>query len=129
MTWLVWRQYRAQAAIASVLLVAAAAVILADGFQIASHWHSILVTCSGNSACLQQQGPLVNGVVSDLPDISLIVPAVLGMLWGRPGCSPRAPSARPGWWCRRDGARCITRFRPPARSCFPWSRDPSLALR
>lgn len=90
MTWLVWRQYRAQGAIASVLLAAAAAVILADGFQIASHWHSILVTCSGNSACLQQQAPsgaprrLVNGVVSDLPYLSLIVPVVLGMLWGAP---------------------------------------------
>ncbi len=84
MTWLVWRQYRAQAAIASVLLAAAAAVMLVDGFQIASHWHSILVRCSGNSTCLQQQAPLVNGVVSDLPYLSLIVPAVLGMLWGAP---------------------------------------------
>ena len=83
MTWLVWRQYRAPGAIAVALLAAAAAVILADGFQIASHWHSILVACSGNSACLQQQ-PLVNGVVSDLPYLSLIVPAVLGMLWGAP---------------------------------------------
>ena len=62
MTWLVWRQYRAQAAIASVLLAAAAAVILADGFQIASHWHSILATCAGNSACLRQPTTLVNGV-------------------------------------------------------------------
>jgi hypothetical protein len=84
MTWLVWRQYRAQGAIAAALLAAAAAVILADGFQIASHWHSILVRCSGNSTCLQQQSALVNGVVSDLPYISLIVPAVLGMLWGAP---------------------------------------------
>jgi len=84
MTWLVWRQYRAQGAIAAALLAAAAAVILADGFQIASHWHSILVTCSGNSTCLEQQGPLVNGVVSDLPYLSLVVPAVLGMLWGAP---------------------------------------------
>jgi hypothetical protein len=84
MTWLVWRQYRAQGAIASLLLAAAAAVILADGFQIASHWHSILVACHGNSACLKQQNPLFNGVVSDLPDISLLVPVVLGMLWGAP---------------------------------------------
>ncbi len=84
MTWLVWRQYRAQGAIAAVLLAAAAAVILVDGFQIASRWHSILVTCAGNSACLQQQAPLVNGVVSDLPYISLLVPVVLGMLCGAP---------------------------------------------
>jgi hypothetical protein len=84
MTWLVWRQYRTQGAIASVLLAAAAAVILVDGFQVASHWHSILVTCAGNGACLSQQGPLVNGVVSDLPYLSLILPVVLGMLWGAP---------------------------------------------
>jgi hypothetical protein len=83
-TSLVWRQYRAQAAVAVALLAAAAAVILADGLQIASHWHSILLACAGNSACLQQQPPLVNGVVSDLPYLSLIVPAVLGMLWGAP---------------------------------------------
>ena len=68
--------------IAFVLLAAAAAVILADGFHIASHWHSILVTCAGNSACLQQQAPLVNGVLSDLPYISLLVPAVLRVVKG-----------------------------------------------
>jgi ABC-2 family transporter protein len=84
MTWLVWRQYRAQGAIALALLAAFTAVILADGFQLASHWHSILVTCAGKSACVQQQGPLVNGVVSDLPDVSLFVPTVLGILWGAP---------------------------------------------
>lgn len=84
MTWLVWRQYRAQGAIAAVLLAAFAAVIVADGFRIASDWHSMLVTCAGNSACLQQQAPLVNGVVSDVPYFGLIVPVVLGMLWGGP---------------------------------------------
>jgi hypothetical protein len=83
MTWLVWRQYRAQGAIAFALLAVFAVVIGVDGFQIAAHWHSMLVTCAGNSACLQQQG-LVNGVVSDLPYISLVVPAVLGMLCGAP---------------------------------------------
>jgi hypothetical protein len=84
MTSLVWRQYRAQGAIAFVLLAAFAAVIVVDGFQIASHWHAILAACAGNSACLQQHEPLVNGMVSDLPDISLIVPTVLGILWGAP---------------------------------------------
>jgi hypothetical protein len=84
MTWLVWRQYRAQGAIAFVLLAAFAAAILVDGFHVASEWHAMLVACAGNSACLQQRGPLVNGVVSDLPYVSLIVPVVLGMLWGAP---------------------------------------------
>jgi hypothetical protein len=84
MTWLVWRQYRATAAISAVLLAALAAVVLVDGFQIASRWHSILVTCAGESGCLHQQPNLVNGVISDLPYICLIVPAALGMLWGAP---------------------------------------------
>jgi hypothetical protein len=84
MTWLVWRQYRAQAAIAAVLLAAFAAVILVDGFRIASRWHSILLTCAGHSTCPQQQPTLVNGVVSDVPYLSLIVPVVLGMLCGAP---------------------------------------------
>ena len=84
MTWLVWRQYRASGAIALALLAALAAVIIADGVQIAARWHSVLVTCAGSSACLEQQPTLVNGVVSDLPYLCLIVPAVLGMLWGAP---------------------------------------------
>jgi hypothetical protein len=84
MTWFVWRQYRAQAAIASVLLAALAAVVLADGFQIASRWHSVLVSCAGNGGCLEQAPTLVNGVMSDFPYFTLVVPVVLGMLWGAP---------------------------------------------
>jgi hypothetical protein len=84
MTWLVWRQYRAQGAIAFALLAAFAVVMLVDGFQIASHWHSMLTACSGSTACLQQQPPLVSAVVGDLLELSLIVPAVLGALWGAP---------------------------------------------
>ena len=84
MTWVVWRQYRAPGAIALALLAALAAVIIADGVQIAARWHSILVACAGNSACVQLQPALVNGVVSDLPYLCLIVPPVLGMLWGAP---------------------------------------------
>ena len=84
MTWLVWRQYRAQGAIAAVLLAAVAAAILVDGFQMASHWHSMLVACAGNTACLQGQPLVGNGVASDLPYVSLIVPVILGMLWGAP---------------------------------------------
>ena len=58
MTWLVWRQYRALGAIAFVLLAAFAAATLAGGLQIASRWHSMLASCSGHIACLQQQEPL-----------------------------------------------------------------------
>jgi len=85
-SWVAWRQYRSQAVIAAALLAAFAAAILVDGFQIAAHWHAILLACAGNSACLHQEPAptLVNGLVSDLPYLSLIVPAILGMLWGAP---------------------------------------------
>jgi hypothetical protein len=85
MTWLVWRQYRAQGAIAFALLAAFAAMTLVGGFKVASHWHSMLAACSGHSACLQQQPPLVTGTVVDaLLVLGLIVPGVLGTLWGAP---------------------------------------------
>lgn len=84
MSYLVWRQYRTQAAIVVVLLAVFAAVIVVDGFQIASRWHADLMLCQGIGSCLQQNASVVNGVVSDLPYLSLVVPAVLGMLWGAP---------------------------------------------
>ncbi len=85
MTWLVWRQYRAQGAIALALLAAFSAVILVGGLQIASHWHSMLAACSGHTACLQQQPPLVSGATTGaLLMVGLTVPAVLGALWGAP---------------------------------------------
>jgi hypothetical protein len=42
MSWVTWRQYRAQAAIAGVLLAAFAALILVTGVQVASQWHDIM---------------------------------------------------------------------------------------
>ena len=85
MTWLVWRQYRAQGTLAFALLAAFATVTLVGGFKVASHWHSMLAACSGHSACLQQQPPLVSGAVVDaLLLLGLIVPGVLGTLWGAP---------------------------------------------
>ncbi len=40
MTWLTWRQYRLQGAIALTLLAAFAAAMLICGFQMAAAWHS-----------------------------------------------------------------------------------------
>ena len=85
MTWFTWRQYRAQGAIAFALLAAFATVTLVGGVKVASHWHSMLTACSGHSVCLQQQPPLVSGTVVDaLLLLGLMVPGVLGALWGAP---------------------------------------------
>jgi hypothetical protein len=84
-SWLVWRQYRAQAAIALVLLAGFAAVMLTDGVAIASHWHAEIAACSGHSACLRQLSPLASQAVADAVQlVGIGVPAVLGVLWGAP---------------------------------------------
>jgi ABC-type transport system involved in multi-copper enzyme maturation permease subunit len=88
MTWLVWRQYRAQAAIAAVLLAAFAAVLLVTGLQMASQWHTIMAQCTASGTCANVNGQgqlsLGSALGSDLVILSAAVPAVLGIFWGAP---------------------------------------------
>jgi hypothetical protein len=86
MTWLIWRQYRAQAAVAAALLAAFAALILVTGLQVASQWHSALRTCTADQACGSLPGTLFLGshAVGFLVIMTLGVPAVLGILLGAP---------------------------------------------
>jgi hypothetical protein len=86
-TYLVWRQYRIQWAIALALLAAFAAVELLNGLTVASAWHSLQASCataqtSPPGMCLQQS--VVGVVGNDLRILSVMVPAVLGILWGAP---------------------------------------------
>jgi len=97
MTYLVWRQYRLQWAIALALLAAIAAVELIDGLHMASAWHSLQVACATSSqgpgqgfgggaghggGCLGQS--IASVVGNDFRVLSTLVPAVLGILWGAP---------------------------------------------
>src|SRR5215472_7015080 len=94
MTFLVWRQYRLQWAIALALLAAFAAVELVDGLHTASAWHSLLTACAGTAAsqagspagpggsCLRHD--IVGVIGNDFRVLSVMVPAILGMLWGAP---------------------------------------------
>lgn len=86
MTWLTWRQYRAQAAISAVLLAAFAAVIVVNGLQMASQWHSALVTCTASRTCgdLAKNLYLGSPLAQILITLTIGVPAVLGLLWGAP---------------------------------------------
>jgi hypothetical protein len=88
MTFLVWRQYRLQWAIALALLAAFAAVELIDGFHMASQWHTLLTTCPAATAA--QAGPpclggkIVSVIGNDFRILSVMVPAILGIFWGAP---------------------------------------------
>ena len=82
MTWLVWRLYRSQTAIAALLLAAFATALIVTGLQMASHWHSLLATCTNSSACGTVS--LGSTLGHDLVVLSLAVPVILGFLWGAP---------------------------------------------
>ena len=89
MTFLVWRQYRLQWAIALALLAAFAAVELVNGSQMAGAWHSVLRACAGTASSPPGPGECLNRNIvgmagNDLRVLSVMVPAVLGMLWGAP---------------------------------------------
>jgi hypothetical protein len=91
MTYLIWRQYRLQWAIALALLAAIAALMLIDGLHEAAQWHALQVACAGAGAaataghgggCLGQFN--VSMVGNDMRVLSALVPAILGILWGAP---------------------------------------------
>ena len=54
MTWLTWRQYRVQAAVAALVLAVFATVLLVTGFRMAAQWHTLLASCtaSGDAHCI-----------------------------------------------------------------------------
>ena len=87
MNWLVWRQYRLQAAAAALVLAGFAAVLVVTGLSMAAQWHTILSACTASGTC----GSLHEGQTSlgsvlghDFAILSMLGPAVFGMLVGAP---------------------------------------------
>jgi hypothetical protein len=86
MTWLVWRQYRIQTAVAAAILAAFAVLLLVTGLQMASQYHSALVSCAASKSCGNLANTLFLGshAVGFLVIMTLGVPALLGLFWGAP---------------------------------------------
>jgi ABC-type transport system involved in multi-copper enzyme maturation permease subunit len=85
-TWVIWRQYRATAAIAGALLAAFAVLLLITGLQEAARWHAALASCAGDGTCgsLSQTVSLGSGPMRALTVLTLAVPLLFGMFWGSP---------------------------------------------
>ena len=85
MTWIVWRQYRIQAAISTALLVAFAIFTVITGLHLATEWHQSLLACTAANDC-NTGGGLFEGDkgVGLVVIMTLGVPAVLGLFWGAP---------------------------------------------
>jgi hypothetical protein len=122
MTWVIWRQYRATAAIAGAILAAFAVVFLITGLRDAARWHTALVDCVKNRTCgnLGQIVSLGGGPVYVLTILTLAVPLLFGMFWGAPAVARERETATVQFASRassRSGTRC-SRWRsgwPPGR--------------
>jgi hypothetical protein len=87
MTWLTWRQYRAQAAVAALVLAMFATVLLVTGFRMAAQWHTLLAGCTASGTCdnLHQGAVSLGSALGwDFVVLSLLAPALFGVLVGAP---------------------------------------------
>ena len=86
MTWLVWRQHRAQVFIGAAALAAFAVLLLITGQQMASQYHAALASCTQSHSCGNLASTLFlgNHAIGFLVILTLGVPALLGMFWGAP---------------------------------------------
>jgi hypothetical protein len=86
MTWLTWRQYRAQAIAGAAALAAFAVLLLITGLQMASQYHSALTSCAAGHGCANLASTVFLGshAVGFLVIMTLGVPALLGLFWGAP---------------------------------------------
>jgi len=85
MTWVTWRQYRYQGALAAALLAALAVALLISGLHAAWVWHSALAACTKANSC----GNVGNLSLSSSAFTTLVVatsavPLLPGLFWGAP---------------------------------------------
>jgi hypothetical protein len=87
MTWVTWRQYRYQGALAAALLAVLAVVLLFTGLHAAWVWHSALAQCAKDGSCGGLAGSnlsLGSPVIAALVVYTSAVPLLPGLLWGAP---------------------------------------------
>jgi hypothetical protein len=87
MTWVVWRQYRYQGALAAALMAALAVLLLITGLHAAHVWHSALAQCSKAGSCgglADSNLSLGSPFVGTLVVATSAVPLLPGLFWGAP---------------------------------------------
>ncbi|HEY3907617.1 MAG TPA: hypothetical protein VGM14_27180 [Streptosporangiaceae bacterium] len=82
MTWVTWRQYRSQGALAAALFAALAVALLISGLHAAQVWHSASAGCRKDGICGNLS--LTNGAFTTLVIATTAVPLLTGMFWGAP---------------------------------------------
>jgi hypothetical protein len=84
-TWLVWRQHRAQFYIGAALLAAFAVLILITGVQVANQYHTAQAACAAGHGCRHLGGLFLGShAVGFLIISTLGAPALVGLFIGAP---------------------------------------------
>jgi hypothetical protein len=87
MTWITWRQYRYQGALAAALLAVLAILLLISGLHAAGVWHSALTRCTNDGSCSSLAGSqlsLGSSAFGTLVVATSAVPLLPGLFWGAP---------------------------------------------
>jgi ABC-type transport system involved in multi-copper enzyme maturation permease subunit len=87
MTWITWRQYRYQGALAAALFAALAVLLLITGLHAASVWHSAMARCAMDGSCGSLAGSQLS--LGSSAFVTLVValstvPLLPGLFWGAP---------------------------------------------
>jgi hypothetical protein len=82
MTWVTWRQYRYQGALAAALFAALAVLLLISGLHAAQVWHSALTGCVKDNSCGNLS--LTSPAIVFLVIATSAVPLLPGLFWGAP---------------------------------------------
>ena len=87
MTWLTWRQFRAQAAVALGALTLTAIVLLLTGPHLVHLYDTTVANCAARGDCSTTTSALISdgdkvGIV--LRVVVEVVPALIGLFWGAP---------------------------------------------
>lgn len=82
MKWLLWRQHRAQGAVAGLALGAFAILLWITGVHMANSYHSALATCGTSGGCSDLRLFSGDGAIIDLVNFSAAVPLLMGLFWG-----------------------------------------------
>jgi hypothetical protein len=82
-SWVTWRQYRLQAALALALFAVLGVALLIGGLHTASVWHSALAQC-GNCADAGGGVSLGSSFFRSLVLATAAVPLLTGLCWGAP---------------------------------------------
>jgi hypothetical protein len=92
MTWLTWRQYRAQFAVGTVILAALCLLLVLTGLQLISQYHTVIAQCASginngqNGVNCSTGGGLFSGgpTVGFVSLIVLATPVLAGLFLGAP---------------------------------------------